>query len=171
MHWIKEVEIAKSIDDLMASQSITGRRDSPDHDVLGAKIASALKKLLTQCALPKKSKCRRATCSESDRFLRGRQIAYMIYEHFRATGAYEAVQGLSDLFNFRLQNDDVQDFDTRWDQAPLAASEIPAEMFLEGLLQVKITGFCSASDCVGPCMIKRMFEITNHQTTPDWRQQ
>ena len=39
-----------------------------------------------------------------DRFLRGRQIAYMICEHFRATGAHEAVQGLSDVFNKRLQN-------------------------------------------------------------------
>ena len=41
----------------------------------------------------------------------------MIYDHFLATGAYEAVQGLSDLFSIRLQNDDVQDFDVRWDQA------------------------------------------------------
>ena len=41
----------------------------------------------------------------------------MIYELFRATRAHEAVQGLSDLFNIRLQNDDVQDSDTRWDQA------------------------------------------------------
>ena len=43
----------------------------------------------------------------------------MIYEHFRATGA---TKGLSDLFNIRPQNDDVQDFDPRWDQAQLAAS-------------------------------------------------
>ena len=42
----------------------------------------------------------------------------MIYEYFRATGAYEAVQGLSDLFRKRLRNEDVQDFDVRWDQAP-----------------------------------------------------
>ena len=45
-----------------------------------------------------------------DRFIRGRQIACMIYEHFRATGAYEAVQGLSDVVKKRLQNDDVQEF-------------------------------------------------------------
>ena len=32
---------------------------------------------------------------------------YMIYEHFRATGAYVAVQGLSNLFSRSLQNDDV----------------------------------------------------------------
>ena len=54
----------------------------------------------------------------------------MICEHFRATEVHEAGQGPPDLFN--LQNYDVQDFDTRWDQAPLAASEIPTEMVLEG---------------------------------------
>ena len=56
----------------------------------------------------------------------------MIYEHFRATGAYETVQGLSDVFSIRLQNDDVQDFDTRWDQTLSPASEIPTEMVLGG---------------------------------------
>ena len=55
------------------------------------------------------------------------QIAYMIYEHFRATGVRGAVQGLSDLFKKRLQTDDVQDLDTRWDRAPLAASETPTK--------------------------------------------
>ena len=39
----------------------------------------------------------------------------MIYEYFRATGAYEAVQGLADLFTMSLQNEDVQDFDVLWD--------------------------------------------------------
>ena len=29
-------------------------------------------------------------------------MLHMIYEHFRATGAYEAVQGLSDLFKKRM---------------------------------------------------------------------
>ena len=46
MYWIKEVEIAKSIGDLMISQSITRRRDSPDNDTLDAMIASAWRKLL-----------------------------------------------------------------------------------------------------------------------------
>ena len=61
----------------------------------------------------------------------------MIYEHVRVIRAYEAVQGLSDLFNIRLQDDDVQDFDTRWDQVLLASSEIPTEMVLEGLHKSK----------------------------------
>ena len=44
MHWIKEVERAKSIDEHMTSRSIVGRRDFADHDMLDAKIASAWKK-------------------------------------------------------------------------------------------------------------------------------
>ena len=40
----------------------------------------------------------------------------MIFEFFRATGAFEAVQGLAKLFATSLQNDDdVRDFDVRWD--------------------------------------------------------
>ena len=46
MQWIKEVEIAKSIDELMTSRSIVGRADFLDYDMLDAMIASASKKLL-----------------------------------------------------------------------------------------------------------------------------
>ena len=45
MQWIKEVEIAKSIDELLTSRLIVGRTDYPNHDMLDAMIASALKKL------------------------------------------------------------------------------------------------------------------------------
>ena len=62
----------------------------------------------------------------------------MISEHFRVTRAYDAAQGPSDLFNVRLQNDDVQDFDVRWNQALLSASETPTEMFLEDLYKSKL---------------------------------
>ena len=118
MQWIKEVEKAKSIDDFMTSQSITGRRDFTDYDVLDAMIASALKRLLDKHVhFRNRLSVEEQRAQKYDRFLRGRQIDYMIYEHFRATGAYEAVQGLSDLSNVRLQNVDVQDFDVRWNQA------------------------------------------------------
>ena len=49
----------------------------------------------------------------------------MIYDLLRASGAHDAAQDLSDLFNVSLQGDDIQDFDSRWEQAPLSASEIP----------------------------------------------
>ena len=55
MLWIKEVEIAKSIDELMTPRSIVGH-DFPGYDMLDAMIASV--------TFPKKSKCRRAACSK-----------------------------------------------------------------------------------------------------------
>ena len=126
MHWIKEVEIAKSFDEVL-----TSRTDFPDFDMLDAMIASALKKLLnTQIHFRKRVSVEEQRAQTHDRFLRGRQIAYMIYEYFRATRACEAVQGLSDLFTFSLQNDDVQDFDVRWDHDQLSVSEMPSDMIL-----------------------------------------
>ena len=45
MFWVKEFEIAQSIDELVTSRSIVGK-DFLDFDMLDAMIASALKKLL-----------------------------------------------------------------------------------------------------------------------------
>ena len=70
----------------------------------------------------------------------------MIYEHFRATGAYEAVQRLSYLFIIRLHNDDVQDFDgikLYYQQATRF------QVWSWKDCTVKITGLCSASDRLG----------------------
>ena len=107
--------------------------------MIDAMIASALKKLSnTHVHFRQRVNVEEQRAQKYDRFLRGRQIAHMIDEHFCASGANEPVQGLSDLFNIRLHNDDVQDFDTRWDQALLSANEIPTEMVLEGLYKPKL---------------------------------
>ena len=111
MSWITEVEKAKSIDESSTSQSILGRTDFPDCGMLDVMIASALKKILNSHIQFLKRICvEEQRAQKYDRFLRGRQISYMICEHFHAPRACESVQGLSDLFTFRLQNDDVQDF-------------------------------------------------------------
>ena len=73
-------------------------------------------------------------------------MAYMIYEYFRATGAHEAAQGLSTLFAVSSQNDDVQDFDVKWDDALLSLSEMPSDT---RIVQVRIREFCSTTDSDG----------------------
>ena len=95
--WIKEVEIAKSIDELLILRSFPRQPNFLGFDGFDAMIASALKKLLnTQSNFWKRIPVDEQRAQTSDRFLRGRQIAYMIYEYFRATGAYEAIKGLED---------------------------------------------------------------------------
>ena len=64
----------------------------------------------------------------------------MIYGHFQSTGAHHTAQGLSDLFNFCSQRD-VLDFDTRYDQILLGASQMPLENVLEGLYKNTLQSF------------------------------
>ena len=83
MQWIKEIETTKSIDDLVTPRSYLGRTDFPDHDTLDAMMASALRKLFDkQTHFRKRVIVDEQRAQNNDRFLRGRQIAFMIYEHF-----------------------------------------------------------------------------------------
>ena len=85
----------------MTLRKMTGRKDFPYYDMLDAMIASTLKKLLTHVHFRRRVSVEEQRARRGDRFSRERQIAYMINEYFRATRAYEAVQGLSDLFKKR----------------------------------------------------------------------
>ena len=110
------VGTAKSLDDPWASQSIEGR-DVPDFEMLDAKTASALKKIISYQDFRRRVSVEERRPQKHCRFLPGKQTAHKIYGHFRATGACEVGQDLSDLFNVLLHGDDIQDFDTRWDLA------------------------------------------------------
>ena len=87
-----------------------------DFELLDAKTASALKRIITNQYF-RRINVEEPHAQTCDRFPRGRQIANVIYEHFRATGAHDTALDLSDLFDVSLQGDDIQDFATRWDQS------------------------------------------------------
>ena len=40
----------------------------------------------------------------------------MIYDYFRVTGAHGAVLDYADFFSVTLRDDNIQEFDTRWDE-------------------------------------------------------
>ena len=83
--WIKEVEMADSVDDLKSSSSIRGT-SMPNFEVLHERIASALNKIIHNCHFKRRISQEEQKAQKQDRFLRGRQIAYLIYEQFRVTG-------------------------------------------------------------------------------------
>ena len=51
----------------------------------------------------------------------------MIYDNFRVTGAHDTVLDYADLFSITLRNDDVQEFDTRWDKILSSMNEMPLD--------------------------------------------
>ena len=82
MLWIKEVEMAASVDDSKSSRSIQGVTPFPDFELLDARSASSLNKIIQNSYFKKKVSLEEQTARKADRFLRGRQIAYLIYDYF-----------------------------------------------------------------------------------------
>ena len=105
---------------------------------------------------------------KNDRFLCGRQIAFMIYEHFRVTGSHVALLDYSDLFGRTLHGDDVQGFDTRWDEALLSIQRVPSDDFLESLKKCANVGLIKSKP-YWHNMNKILDNITHNRTTRNWR--
>ena len=79
MLWIIEVEMVESVDDLKSSCSVRGFQ-MPDFEVLDAKIASALNRIIHNSRFKRKVSLEEMRAHKEDRFHRGRQIGYLIYE-------------------------------------------------------------------------------------------
>ena len=134
--WIKEVELVDSVDDLMSSSSIRGIQ-MPNFEVLDARIASALNRIIQNSHFKREVSLEEQKALKEDRFLRGRQSAYLIYEYFRVTGANDSVENYADLFTIVLQIDDIQEFDSKWDGILLSVTKIPPDDILEGLYKLR----------------------------------
>ena len=101
--------------------------------MLDAKISSALDMIIQNSQFKKKVSLEEQKAPKDDRFLRGRQIAFMIYDYFRVTGAHDTVLDYADLFSVTLNDDNIQEFDKRWDEVPLSMTKIPSDDILESL--------------------------------------
>ena len=137
MQWIKEVELVDSVDELRSSSSIRGI-SMPNFEVLDARIASALNKIIHYSHFKRRISLEKQKSQKEDRFLRGRQIAYLIYDQFRVNGTHDSVENYADLFTFSLRNYDIQEFDSKWDGILLLMTKIPHDEILEGLYNLRI---------------------------------
>ena len=125
------------MDELRSSSSTRGI-SMPNFEVLDARIASALKKIIHDSHFKRKISLEEQKAQKEDRFLRGRQIAYLIDEQFRVTGTHDSVEDYADLFTIVLRNDDIQEFDSKWDGILLSMTKIPPDDILEGLYKLRI---------------------------------
>ena len=137
MLWIKEVELVASVDDLKSSCSVRGIQ-MPNFEVLDAKIASALNRIIHNTQFKRKVSLEEQKAQKENRFLRGRQIAYLIYEYFRVIGANDSGENYADLFTLVLRNDEIQEFDSKLDGILLSMTKIPSDDILESLYKLRI---------------------------------
>ena len=123
LHWIKEVEMADSVDCIMSSSSIR-EIQMLSFQVLDARIASALNRIIHNSHFKRRISLEEQKAQKQDRFIRGRQIAYLIYEYFRVTKANDSVEKYADLCTIGLRNDDIQEF--KVGRNSIACDENPA---------------------------------------------
>ena len=132
--------------------------------MLDAKIASALNKIIQNSHFKKMVSVEEQKAQKEDRFLRGRQIALIIYDYFRVTGAHDTVLDYADLFSITLRNDDVQEIDTRWDELLLSMIKVPPDDVLKSLYKLRIR----ESDQLRTVLELHDMEIHQKKAGPDY---
>ena len=65
-------------------------------------------------------------------------LSHCDHDHFRVTGTHDSVENYTDLFTIALRNDDIQEFDSKWDGILLSMTKIPHDDILEGLYELRI---------------------------------
>ena len=62
----------------------------------------------------------------------------MIYVYFWVIESHDSVENYADIFIISLRNDDIQEFDSKWDGILLSMTKIPHDDILEGLYKLRI---------------------------------
>ena len=124
------------LDELKSSRSACGK-NFPIFEMLDAKIASALNEIIQNSLFEKKVSLEEQKAQKEDRFLRGRQIAFMIYDYFRVSGAHNTVLDYADYSLLLFMMTNIQEFDAKWDEVLLSMT-IPSDDVLESLYKLRI---------------------------------
>ena len=105
--------MVNSVDDVMSLRSVQGYH-FPNFEMLDA--MSALNEIIENAYSNKNVNLEEQKAQMQDRFLRGRQIAFMIYEYSRVTGSHDTILDYAELFSLTLRYHDVPEFDARLDE-------------------------------------------------------
>ena len=109
----------------------------PNFEALDARIASALNKTIHNSQFKRRISLEEQKAQKHNRFLRSRQIAYLIFDQFRVTGTHDFVENCTNLFII-VRNDDIQEFESKWEGIFLSLTKIPPDEILEGLYKLRI---------------------------------
>ena len=122
------MELVDSVDELRSSSSVRGIQ-MPDSEVLDAKIASALNRIIHNSHFKRRISLEEQKVQKQDRFLRDRQITDLIYDYFRVNGSHDSVENYADLFTISLRNDG---------NFIINDEKNPSDDILEGLYKLRI---------------------------------
>ena len=118
MLWIKDVELVDSVDDLKSSCSVRGFQ-MPNFEVLAAKIASALNRIIHNTHFKRRVSLEEQESSQRRPLPPRKTDSFtLIYEYFRVTGANDSLEKLYrpflQLFFEMGRNSVINDENSTW---------------------------------------------------------
>ena len=106
--------------------------------MLDGKIASALNKIFQNSQFKKKVSLEEQKAQKEGRFLRGRQIAFMIYDYFRVTGAHDTALDYDDyLFSVTLRDCNIRNTIQDGMKFFCRCQKIPSDDVFESLYKLR----------------------------------
>ena len=106
--------------------------------MLDAEIASALNRIIQNTRFRKKDQSGGNESSKRGSLSPKKTDRLPDREYFRVTTANDSVENYADLLTIVLRNDDIQEFDSKWDDILLSMTQIPSDDILEGLYKLRI---------------------------------
>ena len=117
MPWINQIEKAKTLEDLPASRTKTGTATG-DFEMLDSKIVGGLMEIVHGDSCKKVFR-QEENGQRNSRFMTRRQVAGMIVDHFKISGTDGTFRHQSDPLEVERWYENVQSFDTRWDETAI----------------------------------------------------
>jgi hypothetical protein len=146
--WISQVESAKSWKEL---------NNSGEFASLDAKLATALGNILTG-ELARQINVVEERLALQMKMIKGRQIAWMIFEHFRITETEGAILEFEDLIAIELRGDNIKQFLNDWESCLINLKAVPPPEILESLFRKQL----ERSDCLKNVMSLYNLDITHN---------
>ena len=137
MSWMRDIELAQTLDNLKTSQSTAGNQFS-NFEMLDAKVATASKRILTNMNLKKKSSWKSRKPRKLDDFFEDDKSHTRFTNSSVFLGTIESILDFTDLMNVTLRGHDVQGPDTKWNEVLLSVKEMHGENMLESMYKARL---------------------------------
>ena len=116
--WYKEIDRAISIEDL---------EDSGEFETLDMKIADAFARAISGEFARQISILETELMEKHGKFLKGRQIAWLLNNFFRMSEVEGSILEFEDILNVELRNGNLKQFLYEWDLCIMGMKEPPSE--------------------------------------------
>ena len=126
--WIDEVDTVDDYEDLI---------DDGAYQVISSKIQQGLEKICFG-ELQRVINLDREKLDKQGTWMNGRQVTWLLYQHYRINQTDVAIMDITDVINLKLKGDNVREFMGKWDTTLLHVGKRPDDEQLEVLLPAQL---------------------------------